>query len=299
MGTSITDHYEINRPVPFADLDVDCDNRKVLDAHAIRLSAAPQPYAQDAVRCLDTFFDTISRGAMSSSAAARNHAEDLLKHFEEPWETRLGMAETGFAGHGGAEDVGKWIWDAMCTDLDALLQVGILKHLEDLPLFVEGIGQDITSDITTRIVFGPLADFTADMLQQFPEFTAGSHKVRDFQRQVWDADNRTWIQKTVTLPLADGKPLLLVPSNWVRGTLLMNAGRFYETSVLSYVQDEQSVVTHDGKVIRTPKDRLKTQHGLRRGRDTIREVTQRAESAGDDLVDIFRRFVADRYRPAA
>lgn len=298
MGTSITGFYQITRPVPFADLDVDCDNRKVLDAHAIRLLAAPQPYAQDAVRCFDTFFDTISRGAMSSNAAERNHTENLLKHFEEPWETRLGMAEEGFAGHGGAEDVGAWIWDAMCTDLDALLEVGILKHVEELPLFVEGVGNDITSDITTRISFGPLAHFTSDVLQQFPEFTAGSHKVRDFQRQVWDADNRTWIQKTVTLPIVDGKPLLLMPAGWVRGTLLMHAGRFYETSVLSYAQDEQLVVA-DGKVIRTPKDRLKTQHGLRRSRDTIRAVTLRAESAGDDLVEIFRRFVADRYRPAA
>lgn len=299
MGTSITDHYQINRPVPFADLDVDCDNPKVLDAHAIRLSAAPQPYVQDTVRCFDTFFDTISRGAMSTSAAARKHAKDLLKHFEEPWETRLGMAASGFAGHGGSDDVGSWIWDAMCTDLEALLQVGILKHLEELPLFVEGVGHDITSDITTRISFGPLADFTADMLLQYPEFTAGSHKVGNFQRQVWDANNRTWTQRTVTLPLVDGKPLLLMPSSWVRDTLLMHAGRFYETSVLSYAQDEQSVVTNGGKVIRTPKDRLKTQHGLRRSRDTIRAVTLRAESAGDDLVDIFRQFVADRYRPAA
>jgi hypothetical protein len=299
MGTSITDHFQINRPVPFADLDVDCDNPKVLDAHAIRLLAKPQPYAQDAVRCFDTFFDTTSRGAMSTNPAERNHAKDLLKHFEEPWETRLGMAASGFAGHGGSDDVGSWMWDAMCTNLDALLRVGILKHLEELPLFVPGIGHDITSDITTRIVFGPLADFTADMLVQFPEFTTGAHKVGSFQRQVWDANNRTWAQKTVTLPLVDGKPLLLIPSNWVRDTLLMHAGRFYETSVLSYVQDEQSFVTGDGKVIRTPKDRLKTQHGLGRGRDTNRVVTLRAESAGDDLVGIFRRFVADRYRPAA
>ena len=209
------------------------------------------------------------------------------------------MAEGGFAGHGGAEDVGTWIWDAMCTDLDALLEVGVLKHVEELPLFVEGVGHDITSDITTRISFGPLAEFTSDVLQQFPEFTAGSHEVRDFQRQVWDAYNRKWTQKTVTLPLVDGKPLLLMPAGWVRGTLLMHAGRFYETSVLSYAQDEQSVVTQDGKVIRTPKDRLRTQHGLRRGRDTIRAVTLRAESAGDDLIEIFRRFVGDRYRPAA
>lgn len=299
MGTSITDHYQINRPVPFANLDVDCDNRKFLDACAIRMSAAPQPFSRDALRSLDTFFDTISRGAMSSSAAERDHAQELLKYFEEPWETRLGMAEEGFAGHGGAEDVGTCIWDAMCTDLEALLRVGLLKHIEEMPLFVEGIGNDITSDITTRIIFGPLADFTSEMLRQFPEFTAGSHQVQNFERQVWDANNRMWTKKTVTLPIVDGKPLLLVPSPWVRNTLLMHAGRFYETSVLSYAQNEQAVVTHSGKVLKTPKDSLRMQHGLGRSRETIRTVTLRAESAGDDLIEIFRRFVADKYRPAA
>ncbi len=85
---------------------------------------------------------------------------------------------------------------------------------------------------------------------------------------------------------------------WVRNNLLMHAGRFYETTVLSYAQAEQAVVA-GGKVIKTPKDRLKTQHGLRRGRETIRVVTLRAESAGDDLVDIFGRFVASRYSQAA
>lgn len=294
MGTSITKHYGINRPVPFADLDVDCDNRRFLDAHAIRLSNAPQPHATAAVLALNTFFDTVSRGAMSVSLLEQNRAVDLLKHFEEPWETRLGLAEKGFAGHGGADDIGAWIWDALRTDLEALLKVGILKHLEELPLFVRGVDHDITSDITTRIVFGPLADFTAEMLDEYPEFTTGPHLTRDFERQVWDPHALTWARRTVRLPLVDGKPLLLVPATWARGRLLMHARRFYETSVLSYAQAEQSVTDANGKVILTPKGRLKRQDSLARGRHTNRAVTLRAESAGEDLLDVFRRFIADR-----
>lgn len=299
MGTSITAHYGIKGCVPFADVDVDCDNRKHLDAHAIRLLGSPQPFAQDAIHSLDSFFDTISRGAMSSNIADRNHAQDLLKQFEEPWETRLGMAKSGFAGHGGAEDVGACIWESMNTDLEALLRVGILKHTEELPLFVKGIGHDITSDITTRIVFGPLADFTSEMVSQFPEFTAAPHEVREFHRQVWDANNRRWVKNPLLLPVVNDKPLILMPAQWVRPTLLMNAGRFYKTSVLSYAQDEQAAILPNGKLLKTPKDRLCMQQGLARSRETIRTVTLRAQSDGTDLIEIFRQFIADKYRPAA
>ena len=91
---------------------------------------------------------------------------DLLQHFEEPRETRLGYAAAGFSGHGGAAEVGTWIWEALTTELEALLRVGILTQIEDLPLFVEGLAEDITSDLTTRIIFEPLSKFTASMVAE-------------------------------------------------------------------------------------------------------------------------------------
>lgn len=94
---------------------------------------------------------------MSSNLAQRTKALGMLQRFNEASETRLGMAEVGFRGHGAAEDIGERIWTALTTDLDALLEVGILKRLEHLPLFVEGVGKDLTSDVTTRIIFDSLA----------------------------------------------------------------------------------------------------------------------------------------------
>lgn len=292
---SITQHYGIHRPVTFENVDVGRDNRRYVDPHLLRLRATPTPFAQDALRCLDAFFDGISRAAMSSDATSRAHALDTLQQFKEPWETRLGMARQGFRGHGGARDIGSRIWEAMTSDLEALLNVGILKHLEHLPLFVEGVDNDITSDITTRIVFGPLADFTAAMLKEHSEFETHPHTTHEFDRQVWDPAIGAWSTRRVRLPIVEGRPLLLVPKGWVRGNLLMSPTRFYETSLLSYVQAEQEVVLSSGEILRTPKDRLKAQGGLRRGRTTHLEITTRAHTAGDDLVDIFRDFVRVRF----
>lgn len=295
---SITSHYGISGPVPFQDVDVARDNRIFVDPHAIRLSGAPAPFAGDAVLALDTFFDTVSLDAMSSNPADHRHGLDLLQHFEEPWETRMGMARIGFSGHGGSVDVGSWIWEALRTDLSALLNVGILKHLEDLPLFVHGVDRDITSDITTRIVFLPLADFTASMVRAYPEFTAHGHTTRIVERQVWDPTNKAWTVVQVELPIVNGKPLLLVPTGWARPNLLMSAVRYYETQVLTFAQLEQASI-RNGKVLKTPKDRLKEQPGLGRGRGTNRVVTMRAEVTGHDILAQFRRFVDERAARAA
>ena len=295
---SITTHYGITSPVPFENVDVARDNRIFVDPHAIRLSGSSSRFAADAVMALDTFFDTVSLAAMSSSMADHQHGLDLLQHFEEPWETRMGMARTGFRGHGGSVDVGSWIWDALHTDLSALLHVGILKHLEDLPLFVNGIDRDITSDITTRIVFSSLADFTTSMLTAYPEFTAGAHTTRTVERQMWNPLTRAWEPRGVELPLVAGNPLLLVPTGWARSRLLMSATRYYDTGVLTFAQFEQASFK-DGKLLKTPKERLKRQPALSRGRSTNKLVTMRAEGAGHDILAEFRQFVDERAARAA
>lgn len=230
----ITDHYGIACPAKFLDVDIDSDNRMFVDPHAIRLHRTPEPFATRANHCTETFFREVTRCALSSSAADRRRGLELLQRFVEPWETRLGLATNSFSGHGGAEDVGAWIWNTLNTDVEALLRVGILQQIEDLPLFVEGVDRDITSDITTRIIFEPLAEFTADMVDQYPQFRAPGHRIGTFHRQVWDPHARSWTSKALQLPVAGGKPLLLVPRPWTRSTLLMSAGRYYETSVLTY-----------------------------------------------------------------
>ncbi|UTT51171.1 hypothetical protein [Rhodococcus gordoniae] len=291
----VTTHYGISGPVPFLDVEVSADNRMFLDPHAIRLRHGVDPFAAAANQCTATFFDEVTACVGSTTASVRGHGLKLLQRFEEPWETRLGMAAQGFHGHGGAEDVGAWIWTALNTDLEALVRIGILRWIEDLPLFIEGIDRDITSDITTRIVFEPLADFTADMMVRYPQFTAGGHRVGVFSRQVWDPYGGRWAQRNVTLPIAAGKPLLLVPRHWARPTLLMSAGRYYDTSVLSFAQSERSVITPRGKVLKTPKDVLRTQPGLERGRRTNLVVTHRAHTQDADLVAVFRDFVRTKW----
>lgn len=288
---TITSHYGISGPVPFVDVDVLADNRLYVDPHVIRLHRSPQAFATHAIRCLDTFADQVTGSIINATPSSLRRGELLLQRFVEPWETRLGMSCEGFHGRGGADVVGSWIWGVLTTDVEALVRIGVLKQIETLPLFVEGVDRDITSDITTRIIFDALASFTAEMLATYLEFTTGEHQVETFIRQIWCPDALDWVEAEVTLPIIKGKPLLLVPNGWARPTLLMSARRYYETSVLSFAQLEQAVVTSTGQLIKTPKDRLKEQPGLHRGRSTNLEVTMRAFRDGHDLLAAFESFV--------
>ncbi|MGO4614911.1 hypothetical protein AB4305_01070 [Nocardia sp. 2YAB30] len=99
--------------------------------------------------------------------------------------------------------------------------------MEDLPLFVEGIDKDITSDIATRVTFEALANFTDHMVERYPQFSRLGHHTETARCQAWDVGTRDWMVKPFRLPIAAGRPLLLVPRGWVRPNLLMSANRYY------------------------------------------------------------------------
>lgn len=290
----VSTHYGISGPVPFLDVDTAVDNKWFIDPRVIRLHGDIDPFAEKANQCTETFFNEVL------DCMARGRPQQglwLLQQFLEPRETRLGLARAGFNGHGGAKEVGSWIWDALNNDIYALIAVGRLKQIEDLPLFIAGIDRDITSDITTRIIFEALADFTARMVTVYPQFTAGSHRIGTFKRQSWDATARDWMIKPFDLPVVDGSPLLLVPRRWARRRLLMSAARYYETKVLDYVQLERAVRMSTGRLIKTPKEELMNEPGLGRGRATNLCITRRAHENGEDLIAMFKQFVDMRWTP--
>lgn len=293
---TLTSYYGINGDVPFIDVTLGRDTPLFVDPYRIRLSTPPTPFAADAVQCMDTFFGTIGDAVLSPDLARRKHAEALLRKFKEPRETHLGYAQNSINGHGGAEDIGSGIWSAMNEDIKALFTLGVLKHLEDLSMYVEDVAEDRTSDITSRIIFGPLADFTAEMIQRYAEFTSNGNETVDVERQVWDSATCQWASRTITLPCVDDVPLMLVPKEWVGSSILMSSGRFFETTLLGFIQDERTSILADGSLSFPTKKTLLQQKTPARGRDTNLTVTLRAYNGGIDLLKRHRIWVAGRYK---
>lgn len=295
---SISTHYNI---IPtgltlFADLDVHTDTAQFLDPYAIRLLGAPAPHAAKAINCLDTFLDELVLTALSPNPAVQARGA-ALPVFPEPRQTRLGLSARGINGHGGAEVIRRRIWKAMSTDLRPLLHVGVLRHLEELGFYIKDVGDDITSDITTRIIFQALVDFTQEMLALYPEFTANGHKTAAVSCRMWNDHTRQWEVKPVTLPVANGAPLLLVPAGWVTRHPLMRYGRFFEVTMLGYIQDQHTQYTPEGKPLKTPKDLLVPQGLASREKLEALRKTLEAYAGGRDLLAEHRRFVTAKGVP--
>jgi hypothetical protein len=267
-----------------------------LDPRAIRLQKGK--FAAQANQCTTTFFDEITDCVRSPKKGNKLRGLALLQRFTEPKETRLGYSKRKINGHGGADEVGQAIWDALSTNVRALIVVGVLKFIEDMPVFVDDIAEDRTSDLTTRIVFEPLARFTQSMLHKHPEFTSGSHRTDSFTRQVWDPGRLEWTDKKLVLPVANDKPLMLVPRDWARATLLMSSSRFFDTTMLTFAQERRTVIDKTtGKALKPSKDDLRQESQFARGIDTIIRVAREAQAHDEDLVARFRSFVDGRYEP--
>jgi len=300
--TQITSKFGITGPVEFLDVHVERDNRLFIDPSAIRVAARTgNLYGVTADATLTAFFDNMLSKLRSTNKADRQAGEEALQHFSELGETRLGLSRRGTNGHGAADQLGSRIWAELSTNPLCLHAIATLKYIEDVPLFVDGIDRDVTSDLTARIVLETLERFTADMMQRHPEFTA-SQPATTMTTHYWDDTHNRWDTKTLTLPEAAGKPLLLVPKTFVNYKLQMTYGQYYQVALLDYVKWEDTV-----KVLRRKRAVLKpryTKKALRDmpqfspGRGTSTKQTARIyEKDGTDVLGDYRNYRQSSFVP--
>lgn len=275
----VTADFGITGPTDFVDVHVDRDNRLFVDPSAIRVAARNgDVYGKSADASLTAFFDNVLQHLRSTAPAIHRQGEANLQNFGEVAATRLGLSKRGTNGHGAAGKLGTRMWDELLLNPLCQRAIATLKYVEDIPLFVDGIDKDITSDLTVRIILEVLENFTADMMLKHPEFVTRRSTVT-MSIQYWDHAGNRWNEKSMTLPAADGKPLLLIPKSFVNYKIQMTYGQYYQVPLLEYIKWENPVSVVKGKksVLRPrfTKKQLRTRPGLSRSRETTREQTAR------------------------
>lgn len=85
----------------------------------------------------------------------------LLVRLQEPNETHFGLSKGKSRGRG----LGPYLVQRITNNLvvSRAAETGLLEDLEDTALFIEGIGKDIISDVTTNIIRGMLISYTQSM----------------------------------------------------------------------------------------------------------------------------------------
>ena len=201
------------------------------------------------------------------------------------------MTGTGVAGHGIGAGIAQDLWAEMRAK-PACQDAMIVKRLEDLAVYVNRVGPDLVSDMATRITFDVLADFTADMMATYPTMAADASTEREW---IWDTATAAWTTRDVTLPVAGGTRLLLVPTSWVWLRQLLNAPSFYQVQALGRIQDRFTVPAQrpGDRPVAPTKDSLKRAYIAVRPTNITEAVAAAAE--GVDLTERHALHTQARY----
>jgi hypothetical protein len=224
----------------FVDVDVETDNFLFVDPFAI--SQRPDPWSREAHQMIIDFFQRVVDLVRAND---RSTALEALAYLHEPNETRLGYSRAAPQGAG----IGLMQADDLLEALSrsTAVQTGSLNSLEECELMVEGIGRDKISDLATNIIRGKLANYTKEQcnlhgiptqkLPLPPHYNARAH--------LWRSDY-------FDLPLADGRPLVLVPKLIARYNFAYNHPSFYRHYVLNFLQTEH--LSAGSSLVRTLKN---------------------------------------------
>ncbi|WP_161627276.1 hypothetical protein [Nocardiopsis gilva] len=192
---------------------------------------------------LNTYFDSVLD-------AVRNEDEfrvlSLLGKLREPNETHLGISKGRAAGRAlGPKTIG--VLAKQLSDSKAA-RTGLIEDLEDTALFIEGVGKDIVSDITTNIIRGMLIAYTGGVCEFYgiptEEVPSGF---------VWNPLNQTWEEDWVNLPVTDTGKLLLTPKVIVRTGLHLTKDEFFSHHLTPALQNEE-LEKPGSKLVQTLKD---------------------------------------------
>lgn len=237
----------LNQPLlDFVDIDLDLDFPLYIDPLGFI-----DPQDRFASECQDDirdFFEAVLQAIIDGDL---QKGETLLAALQEPNETHFGLSEGEPRGRGIGRRQARQILENLRDSPAA--RTGLLRDLTDCALFIDGIGADKVSDITTNIIRRHLIEYTQQQFERLglplaANIPAGRLWVRGEGR--WD---NTQFDR---IPVIDGKRALLVPKRYVRwrGGMQQLASQYYTHFVTNFIKDEQLRTNgHLVSVIRTRK----------------------------------------------
>jgi hypothetical protein len=285
----VSEHYKLGRTQPsleFVDVDIRGDTRVFVDPRALR--SIESDWSRECVSLLQNFFDTVMRAIQSGNNEA---AQRLLASLREPNETHLGLSRGRAQGRGMGSELARDAWRSISRS--RAVSSGLIEDLEDTVLFVEGIGFDIISDITTNILRSQLIEFTQDAAEYY-----GMPVVDNVNSgQLWDRRRRRWTQEYTSLPVTRHGPLLLVPKSIVRRNQTFDPGEYYNHYVLPQLQlDELEANSSLVEVLRDRRRRV-TKKSVRERYGQGKGVNLETTLKHPTILDRYRREKSVRRQP--
>lgn len=232
----------------FVDIDIGLDFPLYIDPASFL-----NPRDEFAKRCQDDLRDFFEAVLKAIASGDPSKGEQLLQGLGEPNETHLGVSK----GEPNGRGVGKVQAAKILASLKSspAAKSGLLNDLTDAALFIEGIGSDKISDMTTNIVRRHLIDYTQ---QQFELLGIPiEHEVP--AGLLWDTGRSRWKNdEYARIPIIAEKRVLLVPKRYVRwkGGLQQAASHYYNRFVTNFIRDEE--LRTNGSLVQVVKTKKST-----------------------------------------
>lgn len=227
-------HFRINAPqsqLDFVDVSTDYDTQVYVDPYAIEIrDDVWSGHCSELIRAF--FLEVLDALRAGDDIRAQN----LMSHLHEPAETFLGVSS--------GEPKGKGVGVKQARQLVSRIkkskafQSGVLSDLSEVALFVDLVGRDKISDLTTNVIRGKLVEYTNQQCKLY------GIDVEDYNGPpIWNSVKKNWTSKLVTLPRIDNIPVLLVPKYIVRRELSLNSQEFYNKQITDFLIAEHERAT--------------------------------------------------------
>lgn len=279
----------------FVDINSSKDTPVFIDPFAIEIRS--DPWSNDCAEAIRVSFHAVLEALRNGDDS---RAKYLLGQLHEPAETYLGLSRGKPKGRGVGSFQADLLADAIRNSV--AFESGKLEDLSELALYVEGIGRDKVSDLTTNIIRSQLVDYTKNQCGVF-----GVSRFDYAGPPLWDAKTKEWKSVTIQLPYIGKKPVLLVPKTIVRRTLSLNSSEFYSKHVLTFLQAEH-VKAHGSLTALIQGKRsaaeVKNKVVKKPTKKTLKEVHPKSQSLILDIItenpgllDYYRKLASERSEP--
>ncbi|RUU32781.1 hypothetical protein EOD08_19000 [Mesorhizobium sp. M6A.T.Ca.TU.002.02.2.1] len=211
----------------FVDIELSLDTRLYLDPYAIEIR--DDQWSTSCGDHIRSFFSEVLAALRADNSGRAMH---LLGNLHEPNETRLGQSRGRPQGRGVGDHKAREFARALVRS--RAFTSGVLSDIAEAELFIEGVGPDTISDLTTNILRGVLAAYTADQCELHSVPTSGVNSIGP----AWNIQRSRWESQTFQLPLFHGRPILLVPKFSVRHGMSLDSQEFYNHHMIEFYRAE-------------------------------------------------------------
>lgn len=210
----------------FVNISTDFDIPVYVDPYAIEIRN--DTWSNDVSESIRAFFKEVLNALTNSDDAK---AIRLMDHLNEPSETFLGVSVGKPKGKGVGTQQALNLIDAIKRS--KALSTGLLNDLSEMALYIDGVGRDKISDLTTNLIRKQLIEYTQQQCRLY------NIQIKPYVGPpLWIREELNWQNRDVCLPHIEGQAILLIPKYIVRRTLSLESDPFYKKQITEFHQAE-------------------------------------------------------------